>query len=68
MGLYLGLSVVPGLLIAFFVGSLVGLGLVAATGDRKLGVPFGPFLAVGGVVGLLLGPQLIHLYSSHFLS
>jgi leader peptidase (prepilin peptidase)/N-methyltransferase len=68
MGLYLGLSVVPGLLAAFLAGSLVGLGLVAATGNRKLGVPFGPFLALGGVVGLLVGPQLIDLYSSHFLS
>jgi leader peptidase (prepilin peptidase)/N-methyltransferase len=29
---------------------------------RKTAVPFGPFLAVGGVVGLLLGPAIIHWY------
>ena len=68
MGLYLGLSVVPGLLTAFVAGSAVGIAVVAASGDRKRGVPFGPFLALGGFVAVLAGPELIHLYSSHFLS
>jgi prepilin signal peptidase PulO-like enzyme (type II secretory pathway) len=34
---------------------------------RKMGVPFGPFLAFGAFVSLLAGPQLIHLYTQHFL-
>jgi leader peptidase (prepilin peptidase) / N-methyltransferase len=68
MGLYLGLSVIPALLAAFLAGALVGLGIIAVTGDRKRGVPFGPFLALGGLVGVLAGPELVDLYSDHFLS
>ena len=37
-------------------------------GARKRGVPFGPFLALGGLVGLLAGPELIDLYEDAFLS
>lgn len=68
MGLYLGLSVVPALLAAFLAGAVVGVGIIAVTGDRKRGVPFGPFLALGGLVGVLAGPELIGFYSDHFLS
>lgn len=70
MGLYLGLSVVPALLIAFLAGSLVGVGIVARHGAaaRKRGVPFAPFLALGGLVALLAGPDLIALYRDRFLS
>jgi leader peptidase (prepilin peptidase)/N-methyltransferase len=68
MGLYLGVSVVPALLAAFLGGALVGVGIIAVTGDRKRGVPFGPFLALGGLVGVLAGPELVDFYSDHFLS
>jgi leader peptidase (prepilin peptidase)/N-methyltransferase len=69
MGLYLGLSVAPALLAAFAIGSIIGVALVALTGGgRKRGVPFAPFLAAGGLIGLLAGPELIDLYSSRFLS
>jgi len=69
MGLYLGLSVLPAMLIAFFSGSAVGLGVMARKGAsaRKSALPFGPFLAVGGLVGLLAGPELVDLYSERFL-
>ncbi|TMK64024.1 MAG: prepilin peptidase [Actinobacteria bacterium] len=69
MGLYLGVSVVPALLVAFLAGSIAGLGLMLHHGlrGRKKGVPFAPFLALGGVVGLLAGHQLVHLYIHHFL-
>jgi leader peptidase (prepilin peptidase)/N-methyltransferase len=33
---------------------------------RKKGIPFGPFLALGGVVGLLVGDQLLDLYLGTF--
>jgi leader peptidase (prepilin peptidase)/N-methyltransferase len=36
-------------------------------GARKRGVPFGPFLALGGLVGLLAGPELVDLYEDRFL-
>lgn len=68
MGLYLGRSVAPALLIAFAAGSLVGLALIARHGAaaRKRAVPFGPFLAVGGIVGLLAGPEIVDWYLSAF--
>jgi leader peptidase (prepilin peptidase)/N-methyltransferase len=64
MGLYLGRLIVPALLVAFLVGTVVGLGLIARHGarSRKVGVPFAPFLALGGLVALLAGQQLIDLY------
>jgi leader peptidase (prepilin peptidase)/N-methyltransferase len=70
MGLYLGAAVAPALLAAFAVGALVGLVILAREGAaaRKQGVPFAPFLALGGLVGLLAGPELVDLYTSHFLS
>jgi leader peptidase (prepilin peptidase)/N-methyltransferase len=70
MGLYLGLSVVPALLVAFLAGTVVGLAIIARQGAaaRKTGVPFAPFLALGGIVGLLAGSQLIDLYQDRFLS
>jgi leader peptidase (prepilin peptidase)/N-methyltransferase len=68
MGLYLGRSVAPALLIAFAAGSLVGVALIARHGAaaRKRAVPFGPFLALGGVVSLLAGDQLVDWYLSTF--
>ncbi len=47
-----GPPVAPALLIAFFAGSLFGLALIAGHGAeaRKQAVPFGPFLALGGVI------------------
>jgi leader peptidase (prepilin peptidase) / N-methyltransferase len=69
MGLYLGASIAPALLVAFLTGSIVGVGMLLRHGSkgRKQGVPFAPFLAVGAVVGLLAGPQLVHLYLHHYL-
>ena len=69
MGLYLGASVAPALLIAFLSGSVVGVGMLLRHGaaGRKKGVPFAPFLALGAVVALLVGPQLVHLYIHHYL-
>jgi leader peptidase (prepilin peptidase)/N-methyltransferase len=68
MGLYLGSSVAPAILIALAAGSLVGLGMMARYGAaaRKRAVPFGPFLALGGVVALLVGPELIDWYLGTF--
>jgi leader peptidase (prepilin peptidase) / N-methyltransferase len=69
MGLYLGLSVVAGLLVAFLAGSVVGIAMIAREGAaaRKKGLPFGPFLALGGIVAVLVGDDLISLYADRFL-
>jgi leader peptidase (prepilin peptidase)/N-methyltransferase len=64
MGLFLGRAVAPAILIALLAGSIVGVALIARHGARarKMAIPFGPFLALGGVVALLAGDQLIDLY------
>jgi leader peptidase (prepilin peptidase) / N-methyltransferase len=68
MGLYLGRNVAPAVLVALLAGSIVGLWMIAREGAeaRKRAIPFGPFLALGGVVGLLAGDQLVDLYLSTF--
>jgi leader peptidase (prepilin peptidase)/N-methyltransferase len=70
MGLYLGLSVAPAMLIAFLTGSVVGIAIMLryGAGARKRVVPFGPFLALGGIAALVAGPDLIDLYTRTFLS
>ena len=47
LGLYLGASVVPALLVALLAATAVGVA------GRRSTLPLGPFLALGGVVGLL---------------
>jgi leader peptidase (prepilin peptidase) / N-methyltransferase len=69
MGLYLGSAVVPAMLVAFLTGSLAGAAVLAREGrsGRKVGIPFAPFLALGGIVGLLVGAELLDLYTERFL-
>jgi leader peptidase (prepilin peptidase)/N-methyltransferase len=64
MGLFLGRGVAPAILVALLAGALAGLALIARHGAaaRKRAIPFGPFLALGGVVGLLAGNQLVDWY------
>ncbi len=69
MGLYLGSAVIPALFAAFLCGSLVGVAMVARHGAaaRKRALPFAPFLALGGLLGVLAGPELVDLYLQSFL-
>jgi leader peptidase (prepilin peptidase) / N-methyltransferase len=64
MGLFLGRAVAPAIFAALLIGSAVGLVLIARHGSsaRKMAIPFGPFLALGGVIGMLAGDQLLNLY------
>jgi leader peptidase (prepilin peptidase) / N-methyltransferase len=64
MGLFLGRAVAPALLAALIAGSAVGLAMIWRHGSeaRKMAIPFGPFLAFGGVVGMLAGEGLMDLY------
>jgi leader peptidase (prepilin peptidase)/N-methyltransferase len=68
MGLFLGRDVAPAILVALLAGSLVGLAMIARDGAaaRKQAIPFGPFLALGGVVGLFAGDELIDWYLGTF--
>lgn len=67
MGIYLGVAVVPALAVAFLSGSVVGVALLVRSGGGRKGVPFAPFMAFGGLVGVLAGHALIHAYSHAFL-
>lgn len=64
IGLTLGFPrVVPILLLAFILGGLVaGFLLITKIRDRSDPVPFGPFLATAGVIGLLFGDSLVNLW------
>jgi leader peptidase (prepilin peptidase)/N-methyltransferase len=65
LGLFLGRSVAVAVLVGVFTGALCGAVVMARLGvarGRKTAVPFGPFLALGGIVGLFAGPAIVHLY------
>jgi leader peptidase (prepilin peptidase) / N-methyltransferase len=64
MGLFLGPAVAPALLAAFLAGSLAGAGVLLrhGAGARKQSLPFVPFLALGGLVGLFWGDDLTAFY------
>ena len=64
---WLGLGeVYIGFLVAFVAGSVFGVVKMVVQGTgRKTALPFGPGLAIGGVVGVLWGPCLVHLWLQH---
>jgi leader peptidase (prepilin peptidase) / N-methyltransferase len=65
LGLFLGRSVAVAILSGVIAGTLVGAIVMARVGvsqGRKTAVPFGPFLALGGVIALFAGPAIVHWY------
>jgi leader peptidase (prepilin peptidase) / N-methyltransferase len=64
MGLALGRAVVPALFIAFLVGTIVGVAIMAKHGarSRKTAIPFGPFLALGAIIAFFVGDELVDAY------
>lgn len=69
MGLYLRAAVAPALLVAFAAGAVVGLAMIVRQGAlaRKRAVPFGPFLALGGLIGIWFGQDLVGWYADAVL-
>lgn len=70
MGLFLGRDVAPAIFVALVGGVLVGAAIIARRGareGRKTAVPFGPFLALGALVGVFAGQPIVDLYVNHFL-
>ena len=63
-GAWLGWQQLPFvILFASFSGALVGIAAIIALGrDRRLPIPFGPFLCVAGWVALLWGEQITRAY------
>jgi leader peptidase (prepilin peptidase)/N-methyltransferase len=69
MGLFLGREVGVAMLVALVAGSVVGVAIMARKGTkegRKTALPFGPFLALGGVVALLAGEPIVDWYLRTF--
>ena len=68
MGLFLGRAIAPATLIGFLLGAVVGVAMIARQGAqaRKSQIPFGPFLAAGGVIGLWFGDDMVQWYLDEF--
>jgi leader peptidase (prepilin peptidase) / N-methyltransferase len=66
MGVALGKTVPVALFVGMVAALVPGLVLFARHGAkaRKMGIPFGPFLALGSVVALFWGHPLLHAYLS----
>lgn len=64
MGAFLGLQAVPFIIFASsLVGTVAGLSIMAVQRkDRHLAIPFGPYLALGAVLYIFFGPQIIQWY------
>jgi leader peptidase (prepilin peptidase)/N-methyltransferase len=69
LGLYLGRAVAPAIFAGLIAGVVVGAVIIARKGareGRKTAVPFGPFLALGGLLGLFAGDAVVDAYLSRF--
>lgn len=52
-----------GLFLGFFLGGIFGIALIAfKKGGRKTAVPFGPFMLLGVLIAILVGPELAQGY------
>lgn len=69
LGLFLGGGVAAAFAVAFLAGALAGAVIMLRKGvaaGRRTAVPFGPFLALGGVGGVLAGDAIVRSYLSTF--
>ena len=63
MGAFLGWQLtLVALFLASFLGSVIGIGLVAVTRDRDYQIPLGSFLAIGAVAAAVAGEPLLNWY------
>jgi len=70
MGLFLGRAVAPAMFVALIAGSVIGAAIIARKGTkegRKTAIPFGPYLAFGGLVGLFAGDAIVEWYLDTFV-
>jgi leader peptidase (prepilin peptidase) / N-methyltransferase len=68
MGLFLGPEVAVAILAGLLAGSIAGIYLIARHGAqaRKRAIPFGPFLALGGLLALVAGEPILDWYLEAF--
>ncbi len=64
IGAWFGWQLLPAvILLSSVAGALIGIGLILFQGKgRSTAIPFGPFLALGGIAALFFGQQLAGLY------
>ena len=64
IGAWFGWQMLPAvILLSSLVGSIIGIGLIViARHGRNVPIPFGPYLALGGIAALFWGPQLTRFY------
>ena len=64
IGAWLGWQVLPlTILLSSFVGALIGIGLIIFTRHGKnVPIPFGPYLAIAGIIAMFWGKPLTHAY------
>lgn len=66
MGLFLSASVAVAMVVGLIASALAGVVVLVTRGfkeGRKVYLPLGPFLAIGGAVAIIAGPQIVHAYS-----
>ncbi len=64
IGAWFGWQLIPAvILLSSIIGTAVGVTLIiAAKRGRNVPMPFGPYLALGGIAALFWGSQLSHIY------
>jgi leader peptidase (prepilin peptidase)/N-methyltransferase len=64
IGAWFGWQLLPAvILLSSLVGSVIGIGMIIfAKQGRSVPIPFGPYLALGGIAALFWGPQLARFY------
>ncbi|MFN3544123.1 MAG: prepilin peptidase [Thiobacillus sp.] len=67
LGAWLGWQLLPvTLLLSSVVGAIVGIAMIVfVKHDRRVPIPFGPYLAGGGLVALFFGADLTQAYIGH---
>jgi leader peptidase (prepilin peptidase)/N-methyltransferase len=66
IGLYLSASTAVAMAIGLLASALAGVFVLVTHGvkeGRKVGLPLAPFLAIGGAVAIIAGPEIVHWYS-----
>jgi leader peptidase (prepilin peptidase)/N-methyltransferase len=69
IGAWLGWQQIPAvILLSSMVGAVVGIGMILFLGrDRRIPIPFGPYLAAAGWIALLWGEDLTRWYLGYAL-
>ena len=67
IGAWFGWQMLPAvILLSSVVGAIIGIGLIVFKGKGGgTAIPFGPFLALGGIAALFYGAQLMQFYLPH---